>query len=583
MITDDVLCNAYENVRFRGKMDMALDDHQSTFLNLSRGWIYSLVMAIALAIAYFLAARLSLFLLTEPDGVAVFWPAAGVSVGALIGLGSGARLPVIAGTMAATVAANLLGDRNIGSAIVFALCNAGEAVLVAALIERHFGASLSLDKPRSVFGLLAAAIVGTAISGIGGAAGFELFHRSPAPALTIWYHWFASDALGIITVAPLLIGLAQARSDPPPRSEVFEGAAVLAILTIVSGLIVLLPRELWVTVVPTALLFPLLLWVTARYRPVFAAAAAFIVAVMVVSTTTFGIGILGDPSLPILQRVLCAQAGLLTASLCALVLAALFAERRSNEAYLARSNMALERERKSRLMNVRAATASIAHEIRQPLAVVTMSATAARRWLEQVPPEVGRVKRLLDDIERAGFRASEVMTNVRRLFQEADHGQQPIDVNNMILEALQILNQELNDHGVKTDVELASELPLVVGHKVQLEEVILNLVNNAIDAMGPIKVERRTLKVRTKPEGAKAVIIELEDSGHGIEPERLGSIFEPFVTTKLNGTGLGLAICRTIIERHGGRLAASSDAKNGALFQIVLPVEPTVANTGRLE
>ena len=101
--------------------------------------------------------------------------------------------------------------------------------------------------------------------------------------------------------------------------------------------------------------------------------------------------------------------------------------------------------------------------------------------------------------------------------------------------------------------------------------------------MAPIKVEHRTLKVRTKPEGAKAVIIELEDSGHGIEPERLGSIFEPFVTTKLNGTGLGLAICSTIIERHGGRLAASSDGKNGALFQIVLPVEPTVADTDRLE
>jgi C4-dicarboxylate-specific signal transduction histidine kinase len=267
----------------------------------------------------------------------------------------------------------------------------------------------------------------------------------------------------------------------------------------------------------------------------------------------------------------------------ALVLSALFSERRESEARLARSNMVLERERKNRLMNVQAATSSIAHEIRQPLAAVTANAAAARRWLERVPPDVGEAKGLLDNIQRAGFRASEVLTNVRRLFQDADHGQQPIDVNNMTLEALQILNKELNEQGVKTDVELASELPLVMGHKVQLQEVISNLVNNAIDAMAPIKVERRALKVRTKPEGAKAVIIELEDSGHGIEPERLGSIFEPFVTTKLHGTGLGLAICRTIIERHGGRLDASSDGKSGALFQIVLPVEPTVADTGRLE
>ena len=140
---------------------------------LRHGWTYSLGMTIALAIAYFLAARLSLILLTEPDGVAVFWPAVGVSAGALIALGPRARLPVIAGTMAATVVANLLGDRNLGSAIVFALCNAVEPVLVAVFIERYFGASFSLDKPRNVLGLLAATILGTAVLGVGGTIGFE--------------------------------------------------------------------------------------------------------------------------------------------------------------------------------------------------------------------------------------------------------------------------------------------------------------------------------------------------------------------------------------------------------------------------
>ena len=266
-----------------------------------------------------------------------------------------------------------------------------------------------------------------------------------------------------------------------------------------------------------------------------------------------------------------------------IVLIALLSEAIKLYARLARLNIALELERKNRLMNVQAATSLIAHEIRQPLAVIILNADTARMCLEQVPSEVGEVKNLLDDIESASLRATEILTNVRRLFQDADQTQQSIDVNNMILEALRILNRELNDHGVKTDVELASELPLVMGHRVQLQEVLSNLVNNAIDAMAPIKVERRTLKVRTKSEGSNALSIELEDSGPGIEPERLGSIFEPFVTTKLNGTGLGLAICRTIIERHGGRLAASSDGKNGALFQIVLPVEPTVADTGRLE
>ena len=172
---------------------------------------------------------------------------------------------------------------------------------------------------------------------------------------------------------------------------------------------------------------------------------------------------------------------------------------------------------------------------------------------------------MLENIERAGFRASEVLANVPRLFQDADHEQQPVDVNNLALEMLKILHGELNDHAVKTNIELASELPLVMGHRVQLREVILNLVRNAIDAMDSNNVDRRTLKVRTKPNGAKAIIMEVEDSGPGIEAERLGGILETFVTTKPNGTGLGLAICSRIIERHGSTNCVIRRQKRGLI------------------
>ena len=164
---------------------------------------------------------------------------------------------------------------------------------------------------RHVLGLLAAAIVGTAVSGVGGTLGFKYLHGSTAPALTTWQHWFASDALGILAVAPLLIGLASAAREPPPRSELIEGLVALAALAVMSGLVIFLPREPWATAVPIALLFPMLLWLAARCRPVFAAAAAFIVALTIVWTTTFGIGIFGDPSLPIADRILGAQAGIL--------------------------------------------------------------------------------------------------------------------------------------------------------------------------------------------------------------------------------------------------------------------------------
>ncbi len=299
-------------------------------------------VAIAIGIAYFLGARLSLSLLTKPDGVAVFWPASGVAAGALIALGPGYKWPVAIGAAAATMVANLLGDRTLAGAATFALCNAGEALLAAGLIERVFGSRFTLDRLSKVLGLLAAAVLASAISGIGGILGFKLFHFPTASSLTIWQHWFASDALGIVTVAPLLIGAAAAARDPPPPSEILEGLAALAAIAVTSTIVIFLPRVSSATVVPIALLFPLLLWLTARCQPVFAAAAAFIVALTIVWTTTFGIGYFGDPNLPIGDRILGAQAGVLTTSLCTLVLAALFAERRQQEAALSEGAVRLE-------------------------------------------------------------------------------------------------------------------------------------------------------------------------------------------------------------------------------------------------
>src|SRR5260370_13261952 len=146
-------------------------------------WIGAIGLTIAVGIAYFLTAQLSLALLAEPDGVAVFWPAAGISAGVLIALGRDGRLPVARGVIVATIIANLIGDRNVWSATAFAFCNTGEALLIAWLIERHFGSGFSLGRLRHVLGLLAATVVGTAASGIGGAPAYQLFHTPPPPPL----------------------------------------------------------------------------------------------------------------------------------------------------------------------------------------------------------------------------------------------------------------------------------------------------------------------------------------------------------------------------------------------------------------
>ena len=199
-------------------------------------WIGAIGLAVAVGVAYFLAARLSLSLLTKPDGVAVFWPAAGIASGTLIALGSGVRVPVTLGVAGGKHCGKSLGDRNLAAGLVFALCNAGEPLLVAWLIKRHFGENFRLETLRSVLGFFAAAAIGPAISGSVATVGFILFYSSGAPVLTTWLNWFASDALGIIMVAPLLIGLGGLRGNFPQRWEIGGGMLTLVALVVVSAI-----------------------------------------------------------------------------------------------------------------------------------------------------------------------------------------------------------------------------------------------------------------------------------------------------------------------------------------------------------
>src|SRR5262245_34320973 len=165
-----------------------------------RSFLHVALGAAAVFVAYFFVARLSLALTTPSSGVAVFWPAAGVASGLIIALGSTSRLPVALGVIFGTIAANLLEDRNLPASIVFAVCNAAEALLIGWLIKSYVSQNPALDSLRNVLGFLAATAVGTAVSGIGGTAGYLLFHNLGASAPGIWFAWFASDALGVVTV-----------------------------------------------------------------------------------------------------------------------------------------------------------------------------------------------------------------------------------------------------------------------------------------------------------------------------------------------------------------------------------------------
>ena len=322
----------------------------------TRKWVG---ITVAVGVVYFLAARLSLLLLT-PTGVAVFWPAAGISSGILIALGHPARWPVAIGVIAADICA-LTGDRSVLSSGIFTLSAAGEPLLIAWIIERSIGSNFNLGRLRHVLVFVVATIVGTAVSGIGGTLGYKLGYTPDESAWTAWRQWVASDAIGVIAVAPLIIGVVAALRTPPSRRELLEGAVALAGVAAIAGMaIFLVPADWWEKTVPVVLLFPVLLWVAARCRPVFAAAAVFIVSFIVIATVTLGVGNYGDNYPSIDDDIMSAQITIVGTALCALILSSLFAERREYE----ERQKILMAELDHRVKNVLARVAAVAESTR---------------------------------------------------------------------------------------------------------------------------------------------------------------------------------------------------------------------------
>jgi signal transduction histidine kinase len=256
-----------------------------------------------------------------------------------------------------------------------------------------------------------------------------------------------------------------------------------------------------------------------------------------------------------------------------IVLVALLSETIAIYARLARANRRLLRERDSKLMNLEAAVAAIAHEVKQPLTGIATKSAAARRFLSREPPDIPRVQTILDEVASAGFRANEVIESVRALFRDTEGDQGPVDLNDVALEAMQMLRKEFDDYDIVLTAQLTPELPLVMGHKGQLREVVLNLIQNAIDAMAGVVERKRRLRIETERRGSGAVTVSVEDSGPGIDPENLPGIFDAFVTTKAKGMGLGLAISQMIVERHQGKIAVTPGATRGARFQVTLPIK----------
>jgi PAS domain S-box-containing protein len=230
--------------------------------------------------------------------------------------------------------------------------------------------------------------------------------------------------------------------------------------------------------------------------------------------------------------------------------------------------------RVSRVIAMGELAAAIAHEVNQPLGAVVTNASASLRWLAGQPPNLGEAREAIDRTVRDANRASEVIVKIRALLQKVPPQMEQLDVNVVIREVLTLADNELLRSGIAVQTDLAPDVPKVFGDRVQLQQVLLNLILNGIDAMRTITHRPRELRIKsaTHPDG---VLIQVHDSGDGVNPEQANHIFDPFFTTKPQGIGIGLSVGRSIVEAHGGRLWFTPGASHGVVFQFTVPKADT--------
>lgn len=265
---------------------------------------------------------------------------------------------------------------------------------------------------------------------------------------------------------------------------------------------------------------------------------------------------------------------LLSVVMSAVVLGMLVAETIRSHAAPSRGRGVLEREREGKRMTVEAALASLIHEVRQPLAAIVAKGSAARRLLDQTPSDVARARALLDDVIGASFRANEPLATVSALLGAQDRERRPLDPNALTLDALALARGALRRAGIAARLQLTPDLPPIAGDAHQLQEAVLCLIENAIDAMSVENAKGRLLRIATGRRGTDRIFVAVEDSGSGIDPDRISSIYQPFITSRTRRLGLGLTACRTIVERHDGTLGCSPAADALTRFEITLPVAP---------
>jgi len=564
-----------------------------------------LLPALLAASGYLAGVEIGFALTPAPGPLAILWPANAVLLGSLLLLPRRCWWQALV----AVLAVHLLAQGHQGVALPLSLgwfvSNCGEALLGAAGLLWLLGTRPRFDVLRHVLLFLFWCVgFATAASSLLDVALIRLWSGADTSFWQLWQLRLLSNGVAMLAVVPVLAGwqrdiVATVRAQPW-RRDLEMGVLVLALAGLNGATFLAgagppahLPLLLYLSL-------PLLLWSAVRFEPLFTSVAYLLyagcAALAAVRESRFTPAPQADGALEL-------QLFLIAAALPLLLLAAATQERRIARQVLQRRDAQLDREIEARRHAVEAArlfeaetrhqreqltrlarasalgelSGAFAHELNQPLAAIRANADAARRLLERGGPVLPRIAEILDDIVSEDQRASELIKRLRALFMNGQPEPQAVDLNELVRESVELVRGELRQQQVALTLDLAPGPCRMDGDRIQLQQVLLNLIVNASEAMRVCPAGGRALRVATSGAGVgrNAFIVTITDTGAGIAAEPISRIFEPFFTTKTHGLGLGLSISRAIVTQHGGSLEAENNPERGSRFRIILPAGAT--------
>jgi signal transduction histidine kinase len=392
----------------------------------------------------------------------------------------------------------------------------------------------------------------------------------------LWHAWALSNALTALILLPIiLIWIAQIRARKrwaTPRRLSEAGLLFTGLLAV--GIVAFGERDAGLSTFAARLYapLPLLLWAAVRFGTVGTALSLLAVASLAIGSAIYGTGPFVSQSPT--ENLLSLELFLIGISVPLLLLAALIEERQQQETSLQQAHAELARV--SRVMTVGELAASISHEVSQPLCALAANAAACRRWLNGAEPDLQEAREAVDEIVRDATRANEVVVRIRTLLRKDAVQHSEVNLGMVVQSVVTLLNGEARARGVSLGMDMAEALPSVLGDRVQLEQVLLNLILNGMDATIGVADRPREVRVGSFVREPGWVEITVRDTGVGFAPDEQERLFEPFYSTKAEGMGLGLSITRTIVDGHEGRLWAEPNAGHGATFHFALPASRKV-------